>query len=126
MIQLVYYILYVLAGLVSLASWRTGVIACMIFDAIRNPFRKVTPDYPIAITISVAGLWLATFIGACQSEPERLRLARRFYPQTRRVGWSIVLALIPARSSASSVIRMAGYWRQSAGYRTCFRSSAWR
>jgi hypothetical protein len=108
MIAMIYHALFGVATLISLIDWRVGVVLCVLFDGIRDPVRKVTPNYPLIITLTVAGLWLSTFLGACMNEPRRLRLAREFYPQCRIVGWSLILALIPA--GIVSLVSYADGW----------------
>ena len=105
---IVYHVCTGLATLIALVDWRIGLILCIIFDGIRDPIRKITPEYPVIITLTIVGLWLATFLGACLKQSDRLRLAREFYPQSRMVGWSLVCALIPA--AAVSLVSYQDGW----------------
>jgi hypothetical protein len=96
MTAIIYHIVFGLSSLIALIDWRIGVILCMMFDSIRDPVRKITPEYPLVITLTIAGLWVATFMGALMNSRPRLRLASEFYPQNRIIWWSLVCALIPA------------------------------
>ena len=108
MTAIIYHIVFGFATLISMINWRYGVILCVLFDGIRDPVRKVTPGYPVIITLTIAAIWMTTFLGACMHEPQRIRLARQFYPQSRTVGWCLACALVPA--AIVSLVSYADGW----------------
>ena len=45
-------------GLTSLIDWRLGLLYCVLLDGLRDPVRKLFPDAPVWITLTMGGLWM--------------------------------------------------------------------
>ena len=40
----------------AMQDWRRGIYLCLVFDAIRDPVRKLTDEKPVAITLAASAL----------------------------------------------------------------------
>lgn len=91
MIAIIYHLCTGLATLIALFDWRIGLILCVLFDGIRDPVRKVTPNYPLIISLTVVAIWSATFLGAIMQQPEHCawpgNSIRRVAPWVGRSCW---------------------------------------
>lgn len=57
MITFVYFAALGLACLLALSNWRQAVYAAILLDFLRDPVRKLDPNEPVLITVSILGLW---------------------------------------------------------------------
>ncbi|MGP0075665.1 MAG: hypothetical protein ACLPWF_27430 [Bryobacteraceae bacterium] len=63
----------------ALVDWRRGVYACLVFDVVRDPIRKLSEGQSVTVTVVAAALWLFVFLGATFSLGPRLfTLGQRF------------------------------------------------
>jgi hypothetical protein len=75
---------------------RQGAILGIVFDAARDPVRKLAPDEPVIITVSVVLLWLIVLAQAIISRRGQVRSFYRAYPSMKTLLRLLLLALIPA------------------------------
>ena len=107
--ETIYYALVAVAFFLAISNWRAGLYACVLFDGLRDPIRKLCADQPIAITIAVAVIWLGVFIGLLNAHrAELVRGVRHQYPKVGIGIQCLVVALIPG-FAFSLVFYQRGY-----------------
>ena len=104
-----YYVLVAGAFFLAIANWRAGLYACVLFDGLRDPIRKLCADQPVAITVAAAFIWLGVFIGVLNTHRAELHWAlRRHYPKVRTAIQCWFTALIPGAAVSLALYR-GGY-----------------
>src|SRR6185503_6298317 len=58
------YGLVIVAMVLCLANWRTGVLACLVVGFLQDPLRKLVPGEPVVFTVLVGGPLVITLLGA--------------------------------------------------------------
>jgi len=107
--ETIYYALVAVAFFLAIGNWRAGLYACILFDAMRDPIRKLSADQPVAITVAVCVVWIGVFLGAAKTHRAELRDAmRRQFPKLRAGIQCLVVALIPG-AALSVVLYQRGY-----------------
>lgn len=104
MLEYLYYGGLVASLLWALQDWRRGVYLCLLFDAIRDPVRKLTEGKPVAITLAASALWMAVLLGASHRLGPRLMLVTRQLPSLRNAIVLMLAAMVPA-----AIVSMAYY-----------------
>jgi len=120
MLAYLYYVCVSACSIGALIHWRSGLLLCVFWDALRDPIRKLAPGHPVLITLMVAGLWLAVFLGAWQAQRRRILYLPHLYPPLRKAFHLLLLALIPA--AAISTLAYDRGWMLAAmgGLSYCF------
>ena len=95
-IETIWYSIIGLCCLFALADWRKAIFVGILLDVLRDPVRKLTPEQPVAITLSVAVVWLLIVLVAGLSNAGQVRALFRNYPKLRAAFQLGVMALIPA------------------------------
>ena len=107
--ETIYYAVVAVAFFLAIANWRAGLYACVLFDGLRDPIRKLSADQPVAITVAVTFIWIGVFIGVLNAHRAELLLAlRRHYPKMRAAIQCLVVALIPG-AALSFTLYHGGY-----------------
>ena len=62
-------------------KWRPGVFGIVLWEALRDPVRKLLPDYVVALGIAGSLLWIACLLGCLRGESRRGSkvVPRQFY-----------------------------------------------
>lgn len=84
-----------ITALLALGNWRGALYACLVLDALRDPFRKLSEHQSSITTVVVGIVWLAALAAAIHQEQREVRLLPRRYPQLRTSFLALLLALIP-------------------------------
>jgi hypothetical protein len=91
----VYFILLGVACLIALADWRRAVYAAILLDFLRDPVRKLDPNEPVLVTVSVLAVWGVITVSAWnQSQP----VIREFLADNPRLFTAfrlLVFAILP-------------------------------
>lgn len=93
----------------ALQDWRRGIYLCLVFDAVRDPVRKLTEGKPVAITLAASALWMAVLLGASHRLGPRLMMVTRHLPSLRNAIALMLAAMIPA--ATISLINYDGGWK---------------
>ena len=94
--ETIYYALVAVAFFLALSNWRAGLYACVFFDGLRDPIRKLCADQPVTITVAPVVIWLGIFLCILSSHRhELLAWLRRDAPKLRVAIQCLVIALIP-------------------------------
>lgn len=95
MLTYVYFGLLGLACLISLGNWRAGIYAAILLDFVRDPVRKLDPDEPVLVTVSLLGLWGVITLSAWNQEHWRVREFLRDNPRVFAAFQWLVIAILP-------------------------------
>jgi hypothetical protein len=95
--------------LLALSDWRRGIYLCLVFDALRDPMRKMAEGKPVAITLAASALWLAVLLGASHRLGPRLLLVMRHMPSLRNATTLLLAAMLPA--AMVSILNYEGGWK---------------
>ena len=107
--ETIYYAFVGLAFFMAIANWRAGLYACVLFDGLRDPIRKLSADQPVAITAVVAVIWFGALIGVLNAHrAELLNALRLQYPKVRKGIQCMAVALIPG-AAISLALYYSGY-----------------
>ena len=113
--EIIFYGLVAGAFFLAIANWRVGLYACILFDALRDPVRKLSAAQPVAITVAVTVIWVGVFIGVSNSHRAELLWAiRRHYPKLRAGLQCLVAALAPG-AAISVALYSRGYMLAAIG-----------
>lgn len=93
----------------ALYDWRRGIYLCLVFDAIRDPVRKLTEGKPVIITLAASALWLAVLLGASHKLGPRLLMVTRQLPALRNAIALMLAAMLPA--AMVSLVNYEGGWK---------------
>ena len=139
MLDYVFYALVAAVAAYALLDWRRALLACIVLDALRDPLRKLTPDYPVAVTLSITVAWLAVGLSAITQERAGIQELFRRYPKLGSSLWFLVVSLLPGALislvsySAGSIFAVIGIISylfptigMAAGYLQLRRPMAWR
>lgn len=96
------------AFLLAAANWRAGIYACVLFEVLRDPIRKLTEDQSVMITVAPGLIWLGVFLGVLNAHQNELLSGLRNYPKLRTAVQLLILALVPG-AIISLVIYPGGY-----------------
>ncbi|MGD9583405.1 MAG: hypothetical protein AB7V26_07015, partial [Lysobacterales bacterium] len=58
------FVLLFFAALVSVGSWRHGLVLCALIAILQDPMRKITPGQPVYFVVMVGVVFGAAWIGA--------------------------------------------------------------
>ncbi|NNJ26389.1 hypothetical protein [Alienimonas chondri] len=89
---------------ISLIRWRWGIYAAVLFDAVRDPARKLTPDFPLLMTLAPAAVWAAVFAGLLLERRGGAKAIFRAQPGTKRFVALLVAALLPGAAVAAATL----------------------
>jgi len=107
--DLIFYALVGVAFLIAIGNWKAGLYAVVVLDILRDPVRKVVEGQPALITVSVALVWGAVFLGAIQHNRREVLAVFRLFPKLRPAARLFVAALIPG--AVLSLVLYSGGWR---------------
>jgi len=108
--ETIYFAFVAAAFLLAVGNWRVGLYACVVFDGLRDPIRKLSTDQPVMITAAVGVIWIGVLIGVLNAHRAELHDAlHRQYPKLRLGLQCAIVALIPG-----AAISLAFYY---GGYR---------
>jgi hypothetical protein len=94
MLEYLYFGGLIASLLWALQDWRRGIFLCVIFDAVRDPVRKLTDEKPVIITLAASALWLAVLLGASHTLGRRLMMVTRQLPSLRNAITLMLAAMI--------------------------------
>lgn len=87
---------------VSLQDWRTGLLYCVLLDAMRDPVRKLLPEAPIWVTLCLGAMWLMIMFLASR---EHLPVWRNVLLKSRiRVGFLLIATAILTAALIKSLL----------------------
>ena len=79
MVTLLFFALLMLATAIALVDWRRGWLMALVIGVIQDPARKLTPGAPVALTYSIALVYIVILFAAQQPLQVALRdFIRRF------------------------------------------------
>lgn len=91
----IFYVLVATATLFAFVDWRSGLIAAIILDCLRDPVRKLSDGEPTLITYCVCSIWGAAFVNLIFSNNRGLTLFRKRFPWVGRAVVWYLLGLLP-------------------------------
>ncbi|MCD0462997.1 hypothetical protein [Roseiconus lacunae] len=84
-----------IACLVALTDWRRAIYWAIALDFLRDPVRKLTPDEPVLITVSVLGLWAIITAAAWSQSHQEISRAMREHSKIMYAFRLLLIAIIP-------------------------------
>jgi hypothetical protein len=103
-----YAVILFAACVLALVDWRIGIYAAVFIDLIRDPFRKLIDDQPVAVTVSGCAVWGIVLIRVMISEQNELKRLWRAYSGFRMAILCLTMAIVPA-AMLSLVLYRNGY-----------------
>jgi EamA domain-containing membrane protein RarD len=110
--ELIFYALVGMGFLIAISNWKAGLYAAVVLDILRDPIRKLIEGEPVLITVSVAFVWGAIFLGAIQQNRREVLAVLRIFPKLNIAARLLVVALIPG--ALLSIAAYPGGWRLAA------------
>src|SRR5204863_20389 len=138
MILIVFGAILLVAIMVALLNWRHGWFAAMVCGVLQDPFRKMTPGTPAAMTMSVVLVYGVIIIAAAATLhrnrrdfalrfpnvysavsvviifPMRARVLTKAWPWIIVTGWAFLNCIISGRRKAVYMVlafALAFFWR---------------
>lgn len=93
--DIAFYTIVLATVMLTFGNWRLGFLAYLVLEFVRDPVRKLTPNAPVLITISVAALWLPLFFGAYSKHGAEMGTIFRRYRTMWSFFWMLFLAVQP-------------------------------
>ena len=90
-----YYFSLLAAAALALFRWRTGLYTVVLFDALRDPVRKLDQTESVIITLAPAGLWAAAAAGLWINDRRQAFRPFRDSPALQRAAAFLAAALLP-------------------------------
>jgi len=87
--------LVVLVALFALGKWREAIFACLLIDATRDFFRKISEQQSVLTTLTIGLVWMAALFGAFTLNGRECRSLFLRYPQYKKSVLALVAALVP-------------------------------